>query len=208
MKKVFCVLMALVMSFSMLACGRNAVEEVEAQIRALGTITEDSGDAIAAAEEALMGLKGKNRLAVSNASDLAVAKTEYEKLMKNTEARELEAVIHDLRPITRKSGPSLEAAEEMYNSADIETKMNIRNFDDLTSAFQIYLILQSDLIEMKINAIGEVTLESGPAIEEAKNLYESADGEVQALVYNISTLYEAQETLETLQEEAATEETE
>ena len=202
MKKVLCILMALSMSMTLFACTNKKALAVEEQINALGEITLDSEPAIVAAEEALSALRGRDRAAVANISVLDEARVQVDALKLMAEADKLEKMIHDLRPITMSSGDALTETERLYNEAPIEIKLKVENFDDLVSAFQIYRFMRIDQVEVKINAIGEVTADSGPAIEAAqKALDEIPEGD-RSWVYNALSLQEAKEAFAEIQKGA------
>ena len=199
MKKFLCLLIVLTILLSFSGCTKKAVAAMEEQIAALGTITLDSGDAIAAAEEAMAALNGKDRLAVTNKQILTNARAQYQNLLAEKQADDLEVIIHDLRPITFKSEPDLLNADKLYNEADVDVKTRVENFYDLVTAFQFYQNLHVSRIERYIRAIGQVTADSGPAIEEARKFYDEATEDVQILVYNYRTLMEAEKAFEELQ---------
>ena len=202
MKKVLCILMALSMSVTLFACTNKKALAVEEQINALGEITLDSEPAVAAAEEALSALRGRDRAAVTNIAVLDAARVRVDELKLMAEADKLEEMIHGLRPITMSSGDALNETERLYNEAPIEIKLKVENFDDLVSAFQIYRFMRIDQVEVKINAIGEVTAESGPAIEAAqKALDEIPEGD-RSWVYNALSLQEAKEAFAEIQKGA------
>ena len=100
MKKFLCLLLASVMSVTMLACTNKEAEAVTAKIDALGEITLQSEAAILDAEAALAALSGKDRTQVLNVSVLDTARITYDALVCRQKANELETIIHDLRPIT------------------------------------------------------------------------------------------------------------
>ena len=202
MKKVLCILMALSMSLTLFACTNKKALAVEEQINALGEITLDSEPAVAAAEEALAALRGRDRAAVTNISVLDAARVRVDELKLMAEADKLEEMIHGLRPITMSSGEILNETERLYNEAPIEIKLKVENFDDLVSAFQIYRFMRIDQVEVKINAIGQVTAESGPAITAAQEAYDSIPEEDRSWVYNALSLQEAKEAFEALKQGA------
>lgn len=202
MKKVLCILMALSMSVTLFACTNKKALAVEEQINALGEITLDSEPAVAAAEEALSALRGRDRAAVTNIAVLDAARVRVDELKLMEEADKLEQMIHDLRPITMSSGDALTETEKLYNEAPIEIKLKVENFDDLVSAFQIYRFMRIDQVEVKINAIGEVTADSGPAIEAAQKAYDEIPEGDRSWVYNALSLQEAKEAFEAIQKGA------
>ena len=206
MKKFLCLLMALAMSCSLFACKSKATASAEEQINALGTITLESGDAIAAARAAVDALKTKDRVKVENVDVLAAAETVYQNLLYTKQADDLEELIHGLRPITLNSGEALNEADRLYNEADINVKVQVENFSELVTAFQLFRFLRIDQVEVKINAILDVTEDSGPAIETAQKAYDELNAEDQTWVYNAYMLKEAQKEFKALQNAPAAEE--
>ena len=202
MKKFLCLILVLAMSCTLFACKSKDVTAVEEQITALGTITLESGNAISEAEAAFSALTAKDKTSVVNAADLAAARTEYQHLLYREKADELEELIHSLRPITINSAEALEDADNQYNSADINVKLQVENLSELSNSFQLYRFLRIDEVEKTITAIGEVTLESGPAIEKAEAALAELSSEDQDWVYNTYILNQAKRDFKALQEEA------
>ena len=205
MKKFLCLLLALSLSLTLFACTNKKALAVDEQINALGEITLESGDAIAAAEAALSALNGKDRAAVTGISVLEAARVKYDELKTIEEADKIEVMIHDLRPITMNSAEALTTTEQIYNDADINVKLKVENFNDLVSAFQLYRFMRIDQVEVKINAIGTVTKDSGDAIKAAQEAMDSIPEEDRSWVYNAYTLIEATKAFEQLQNGTAAE---
>ena len=210
MKKFLCVLMVLSVMLCFSGCKSKAAKLAEEQIAALGTVTLDSADAIAAAKAAYEALPLKQQAYVTNFYLITVAEMDYQNLLYDQQAREIEQMIHDLRPVTMGSAEALAHAEEVYNSADISVKLKVNNLSDMVYAFQLFDFMRTDAIEAQIYAIGPVTLESGPKIEAAQKALDDAEPKIRNAVYNTYSLLEAQEEFARLQAEAeaATEEAE
>ena len=209
MKKLLSMILAISMMFVLCSCENKKALAVEEQITALGEITLESGPAITAAQTAFDALDAKDRLEVRNSAALAAAQITYQNLQTTQKADIIEKLIHDLRPITTNSAKALTNAENIYNSADVEVKLKVENFPEMVDAFQLYRFLTIDQVEVKITAIGEVTLESGEAIEKARAAYDALSDEDQTWVYNGYELVAAEKQFEALQngETEATEET-
>lgn len=205
MKKILCCLMILSIMLCFCGCRSKAAKLAEEQIGSLGEITLDSADAIASAKAAYEALSPKQQAYVTNAYLITVAEMDYQNLIYDQQAKDIEQMIHDLRPVTMDSAEALAHAEEVYNSSDISVKLKVDNLSDMVYAFQLFDFMRTDAIEAKIYAIGKVTLESGPAIEAAQKAYDEAEPKIQDSVYNTLTLLEAQEEFQRLQEEAAAE---
>ena len=107
-------------------------------------------------------------------------------------------------PVTLESGPAIEAAREAYEALTEEQKALVENYQALLDAEEAYtnLLAAQAVIEM-IEALDPVTLESGPAIEAAREAYEALTEEQKALVGNYLALLEAQAEYARLLAEAA-----
>ena len=78
MKKTISLIMVLALCLSLSACVQNkAVGEAEALITAIGPVTLDSEEAIAAAERAYEALSAEDKAAVCNYGNLQLAKEEF-----------------------------------------------------------------------------------------------------------------------------------
>ncbi|MBE6981426.1 MAG: hypothetical protein E7437_03785 [Ruminococcaceae bacterium] len=81
MKKALSLILAIAMSLSLCACGKNpAVQNVETLIKNIGTVTIDSGDAISAARIAYDALGKEDKSNVSNLDKLTEAEAIYQKI--------------------------------------------------------------------------------------------------------------------------------
>ena len=82
----------------------------------------------------------------------------------------------------------------------------VSNRSDLTDAEAAYEDLQVSAVADAIEAIGEVSLDSGEAIEAARKAYDALPEALQAKVQNISALTRAEYSFSTLKAEARQEE--
>ena len=104
--------------------------------------------------------------------------------------------INAIGEVTLESGAAIEAAEAAYNALTDDQKALVNNYDVLTNARSTYEKLvadraAADAVIEKINAIGEVTLESGAAIEAAEAAYNELTDDQKALVNNYEILTNA-----------------
>ncbi len=103
MKRVWILTLALVMAWSLSACGKSeAAQGVDDQIAAIGEVTLDSESKIAEAEEALAGLAEEDQEQVEGAEDLAKARTAYDALV-------VEEMINAIGTVTLESGDAISA---------------------------------------------------------------------------------------------------
>lgn len=98
--------------------------------------------------------------------------------------------IDSIGEVTIDSQNVIEQAEALYNDLEAEEQQAVTNYDVLVEARNEYDILCA---ETAIEAIGEVTSESGEAIEYAKKLYEALSLEQQKQVDNYDFLNNADE---------------
>ena len=197
MKRVWILTLALVMAWSLSACGKSEVAQgVDDQIAAIGEVTLDSESKIAEAEEALAGLAEEDREQVEGAEDLAKARTAYDALV-------VEEMINAIGTVTLESGDAISAARAAYDGASAEVQAAVTNADQLTAAETAISDLRVQQVAEIISAIGEVSLEDGEAIQTAQDMLGKLSDEDSAKVTNAGDLETAAQTLETLKKEQA-----
>ena len=83
MKKLTALIMAVVLCIGLTACAQKSqdVKNTEVMIRAIGTVTEQSGEDIVTAEKFYNKLPDEEKSQVSNYKDLVKAREEYNKLI-------------------------------------------------------------------------------------------------------------------------------
>ena len=183
--------------YNKLIADRAAADAVIEKINAIGEVTLESGAAIEAAEAAYNALTDDQKALVNNYDVLANARTAYDKLV--TDRAAADAVIEKINAIgevTLESGAAIEAAETAYNELTDDQKALVNNYETLTNARSTYEKLvadraAADAVIEKINAIGEVTLESGAAIEAAETAYNELTDDQKLLVNNYEILTNA-----------------
>ena len=172
-------LLCLALLCSMLTgCQSRAASKTQKLIEQLDVSAPD-GEAVAQAREAYDALTQEERDSLENADKLLEAEIHYR-------ANEVDAAIGALGEVTLESGPSIEAARQAYDALDKDSRALVGGLSTLKAAEEKYHQLTVEAaaaeIDAAIDAIGEVTLESGPSIEAARRALESADEEVLALV--------------------------
>ena len=104
------------------------------------------------------------------------------------------------------SRSAIDAAKAAYDGLDDRLKESVGNAGQIEAAEAAYAeacqAADAAAVEEAIAAIGEVTTDSGEAIENAKALYEAAPAEVQARVGNLEALDEAEAAYEDARLEA------
>lgn len=217
MKRIIALMLALLMFVGLTACGKSAAAQAaDDLIAAIGTVTLDSGDKIAAAEAALGALTDKEIEQVENRTVLAVARTEYDALVKAAEeaeaarvaalqaaAAEVDAAISAIGTVTLDSQAAIDAAQAAYNALDAEAQSYVQNLADLEAAAAAISDLRVANVEGMIAAIGTVTLNSGDAIDAAQAAYDALSSADAAKVSNAAALTDAAAALKDLQKAEA-----
>lgn len=127
----------------MLIMGGKAVDEVEAAIDAIGTVTMESGSAIEEAEALYEDLSDGNKKKVENREVLFAAREEYDSQVKAVE--EVEAAIDAIgSPVTLASGQAVEKARTLYNKLDGQLQSYVSNYSDLQTKEATYNALNAE----------------------------------------------------------------
>lgn len=186
------------------ACGQSeAAKAVDQQIAAIGEVNIDSSEAIAAAEFAAAALPEEDRKQLKNEEQLTEAKTAYENLVNQNAADEIIADITAIGDVSLESKDAVSKARKAYDGASDEVKALVTNAADLEAAETKFDELQVTNVTDKISAIGEVSLESGTTIDEAKEAFDDLSDEQQAKVTNAAKLTAAEEQLKALKQAQA-----
>ena len=195
-KRSVILLLCLGLLCSLLAgCQSREAASAQKQIAALAA-SAPAGEAVEAAREAYEALSEEDRQTLENYDLLVEAETQYH-------ADVVDALIDALGGITLESGPAIESAREAYDALETAAKDRVDKLSALTAAETEFHRLTVEAaaadIDAVIDAIGKVTLESGPAIQAAREALESADEEVLALVSSPELVEVAEDTLHRLQ---------
>lgn len=106
---------------------------------------------------------------------------------------EVEERIHAIgTPVTAESKTAIGVARTAYDNLPEDQKDLVSNYEALIAAEDAYLAL-ADEVELLIDEIGFVTLESREAIEAARAAYNALPEELKALVANYETLLKAEQ---------------
>lgn len=203
MKKWF-PLIAVMMVLSLSGCGQSeAAKAVDDQIAAIGEVSLDSEDAIAAAESALAALSEEDQKQVKNEEKLTEARSSYEGLVNQSKADEVDAAISAIGEVTLDSAEAISSARALYDGAEDDVKALVKGTADLESAEtkldEMQIAEATDLIA----AIGEVNAESSERIEAAQAAYDKLSSEQQAKVSNAAELSAASEQVKAIKKERA-----
>lgn len=127
---------------------------------------------------------------------------------KSEAAKAVDALIDGIGEVTLDSEAAIAAAEDAYAALTAEDQEDVDQ-GKLQAARDTYeqLVLQAQADEViaAIAAIGTVTADSGEAIGAARQLYESCDPAVQALVANAGDLEAAESSLSEIRVRAVSE---
>ena len=175
---------------------KAAIADTESKIDAIGTVelTDACKAKIDAARKAYTALSDEQKALVSNYETLTAAEAQYEKLAADKAAAE--AVIAKISAIgkvelTADCKAKIDAAREAYNALSDEQKELVSNLKALTDAEDEYKSLAdkaaadkaaADAVIDKINAIGNVTKDSGDAIKDARDAYDKLTDDQKKLV--------------------------
>lgn len=95
-------------------------------------------------------------------------------------------------PITAESKAVIDIARTAYDNLPADQKELVSNYGTLEAAEAAYLAL-ADQVELLIDGIGFVTLESKEALKAARAAYDALPEELKALVANYETLLKAEQ---------------
>lgn len=205
MKKLLSLTLAAAMTLSLAACGgkSEAAKSVDEQITAIGEVTLDSESKISAAEEAVAALAEEDKKQLDNLDALAQARVDYDALVLEAQADEIEAAISAIGTVTLESGDAISSAESAYSSAPAEVQALVENASAIEEAKVALGGLRAAQAEEMIAAIGEVTLERADAISEAQAVYDALSSEEKGRVTNAGVLEAAAASLKELKQAEA-----
>ena len=141
---------------------------VEKAIDRIGTVSLESGPLIEAAEAAYEALGEGDREKVENYPALLEARAELDRLL-------TQQAIAAIGKVTLESGDAIAAAEAKLEALPEEKRAQVENADVLEVARAEYERLEAAVQKASdaIDAIGEVTLESGEKIRAARDAYDA-----------------------------------
>lgn len=176
---------------------REAVEAIDA----LGEITIEKGEAIRDARRKYDSLSDALKEQVTNYELLTAAEGEYARLEKEEldKALQVDNYIQSIKEVTLDSGETLRRAFELYDALSGFGKEHVGNYAQLLEKQKAYeeLLTASDAeaaeVARMISELGEITLDSGSAILNARAAYEALSESSKAKVTNYSTLVAAEE---------------
>ena len=184
-----------------------AVVAVKELIDAIGEVTLDSVDAIDAARAAYDELPEAKKALVDNYEKLTAAEEAYTALVDAAAAKAVDDLIDAIGEVTLESGDAIKAARAAYDALTDTQKELVKNYEELTAAEEAYTALvdaaAAKAVDDLIDAIGEVTADSGDAIKAARAAYDALTDTQKELVKNYEKLLAAEELYEELTASAA-----
>lgn len=195
-----------------------AIQAVEERIDAIGEVTASSvsKSRIDRARQAYDALAPELQEQVANYQTLLDAEARYAQLVGAAEdakaAQPVIDLINAIGTVTLNSGAQIEAAEAAYALLTESQQALVTNYQVLVEARAVYdeLVQQAagnqqaaQAVIDKIDAIGEVTLDSEAVIQAAREAYDALTPAQQALVTNYAVLTNAEAMLAALQKDAA-----
>ena len=149
------------------------------------------------------GATGSNGKAIVSAPACAtiIVTLNQEEINKKL-VEDVEALIDAIDEVTEDSGDDIAAAREAYDALPDDLKGSVTNYDKLKKAEDDYKAILNKKaaaqVEALIEAIGEVTENSGDAIKAARNAYNALTPAQKTLVGNYKTLLAAEKRYEDL----------
>ena len=198
------------------AANAAVAAEVDELIRAIGgEITLESEEAITAARDAYEALTEAQQLLVTRLQTLIDAEEALAELQiaaaNAAAAADVDALIDEIGTVTLESEAAIAQARAAYNALTDAQKALVTKLNTLTTAEETLAALQAAAaeaaanaaaaaeVDAKIDAIGNVTLNSESAIAVARAAYNALTDAQKALVTKLGTLTAAESTLSQLQ---------
>lgn len=179
-------------SGNIMAVGFSDAARTRKLIDSIGTVTADSWDKIAAANEVYLKLSDADKVKVTNYSVLEKAIEEYELLLGNIAAVELS--ISSIGTVTADSEDAIKDAWEKFNALSESEKEKVSNYSLLTAAEAAYSNIKAQItaVEKKISAIGTVNANSENLIASARDAYDALPTSSKRYVSNYQILTSAE----------------
>ena len=169
--------------------------KTQAAIRKIGEVTLESEELILNAEELYNTLDEKQQERIDNREDLFAARAQYDALV-------MEEAIDKVGKVTMESSDAIAQAEKLYEGLSRDAQNLVGNYRKLTAAREELTRLEEAVEKASgaIDAIGQVTLESGGIIKDARSAYDalSKDNLEKYLADKLPTLTNAEKEFKQL----------
>ena len=168
----------------------KAAKPVDDMIDAIGEVTLESEEAIAAARAAYEALTEAQQAEVKSYDKLTAAEARLADLKA---AKAVDDMIDAIGEVTLESEGAIDAARAAYEVLTEAQQAEVKSYDKLTAAEARLAVLKpAKPVEKLIDAIGEVTLGSESAIAAARTAYDNLTEAQQAEVKNYDKLTAAE----------------
>ena len=168
----------------------KAAKAVDDMIDAIGEVTLESEEAIAAARAAYEALTEAQKAEVKSYDKLTAAEARLADLKA---AKAVDDMIDAIGEVTLESEEAIAAARAAYEALTEAQQAEVKSYDKLTAAEARLAVLKpAKPVEKLIDAIGEVTLGSESAIAAARTAYDNLTEAQQAEVKNYDKLTAAE----------------
>ena len=190
----------------------KAANAVENLIDAIGTVTLNSADEIAAARKSYDALTYTQKQLVDNYAKLTTAEIKYAQLKVADDGKKAGAVEDLIDAIMEGSATfegDVKAAQAAYNNLTANQKKLVDNYYKLINYLKELADEEdkkaAEAVDKLIDAIGTVTKDREDEIKTAREAYDKLTDEQKALVEKLAVLEAAEEKLELLKADAVTE---
>ena len=174
----------------------KAAKAVDDMIDAIGEVTLESEEAIAAARTAYEALTEAQQAEVKSYDKLTAAEARLADLKA---AKAVDEKIDAIGEVTLESENAIDAARAAYKALTEAQQAEVKSYDKLTAAeVRLTDLKAAKAVDDMIDAIGEVTLESESAIDAARAAYEALTEAQQAEVKSYDKLTAAEARLAVL----------
>ena len=190
-----------------------AVDTLIEALPAVGVLTLDNKDAVAAAREAYTNLTDDQKPYVTKLTVLEAAEAKIAQLQAAADklaqdkaaAKAVDDQITAIGTVTYSKAAAIATVRNAYDALTPDQKDLVENLNTLTAAEAEIAQLQAqiDAVETKIAAIGEVTLSDAEAIAQAKAAFDALAADQQLAVENAAALTAAETALKALQDAVA-----
>ena len=196
---------------------KAAAADVDAKIEMIGEVSLESKADIDIARAAYEALTEEQKAYVTKLDILEAAERTYAELKEAADqeaadraaAAAVDAKIDAIGEVTLDRKEVIDAARTAYNALTENQKAYVTKLDALEAAEQAYAELKEAVdkaaaaeVDQRIDAIGEVTLESGEVIDAARTSYETLTDEQKSYVTKLDILEAAERTYAELKDAA------
>ena len=135
MKRALLFLLIMVLTVSVCGCKKSeGLIAAEEAVKAIGTVSLDSSDAIKNAEAAVAKLNDEEKQKFKMGEALDAAKNEYEKIVIEEAVSEVEDAISQMGEISIDNLEGVNSAQAKYDKLSSEAKAMVKNYDVLSAA--------------------------------------------------------------------------